>query len=130
MTENGYKEIVRKKCSEYAYKYLMNKRGTNGSELEYKELKMSEYLLPNNQLTIEEQRTLFGMRNGMIDIPANFSTKKENKAKCICKENEDMQHIYNCEYLNSDKPAEKYEKIFSGEISEQKAVLKRFEQNM
>ena len=91
---------------------------------------MSEYLLPNNQLTIEEQRTLFGMRNGMIDIPANFSTKKENKAKCICKENEDMRHIYNCEYLNSDKPDEKYERIFSDNISEQKSVLKRFEQNM
>ena len=94
----------------------MNKRGTKGSEIEYKELKMSEYLLPNNQLTIEEQRTLFGMRNGMIDIPANFSTKKENKAKCICKENEDMRHIYNCEFLNSDKPAEKYERIFSNNI--------------
>jgi hypothetical protein len=130
MTENGYKEIVRKKCSEYAYKYLMNKRGTKGSEIEYKELKMSEYLLPNNQLTIEEQRTCFGMRNGMIDIPANFSTKKENKAKCICKEKEDMRHIYNCEFLNSDKPAEKYERIFSDNISEQKSVLKRFEQNM
>ena len=70
------------------------------------------------------------MKHGLINIPANFSSKKENKAKCICKENEDMQHIYNCEYLNSDKPAEKYEKIFSGRISKQKSVLKRFEQNM
>ena len=87
----------------------MNKRGTKGSAIEYKELKLSEYLLPNNQLTIEEQRTCFGMRNGMIDIPAN---------------------VYNCEFRKSDKPAEKYERIFSDDISEQKSVLKRFEQNM
>jgi hypothetical protein len=39
MTVNRYKEIVRKKCSEYVYKYLMNKRGTKGSEIEYRELK-------------------------------------------------------------------------------------------
>ena len=34
------------------------------------------------------------------------------------------------EYLNSDKPAEEYKKIFNGKISEQKAVLKRCEHNM
>ena len=130
MTEDRYKQIVRNKCSKFAYKYLLNKKGTKGSEIEFTEIKMSDYLLPNGELTIEEQRTVFGMRNGMIDIPANFSSKKDNKAKCVCKELENMNHIYNCEHLNSDKPVEKFEMIYSDKIRKQKTVLKRFEQNM
>ena len=41
-----------------------------------------------------------------------------------------MEHIYNCEYLNIEEPIEKYEKIFIGNIYEQKRVLERFEKNM
>ena len=41
-----------------------------------------------------------------------------------------MKHIYNCEHLNSDKPIEKFDMIYSDEIRKQKIVLKRFEQNM
>ena len=91
---------------------------------------MSEHLLPNNNLTIEEQRTIFAIRNRMINIPANYSSKKENTAKCICGVSENMEHIYNCEYLNIEVPAEEYLKIFSENTSEQKSVLERFEQNM
>ena len=35
-----------------------------------------------------------------------------------------MGHIYNCEFISSFKPAEKYERIFSDNISEHKSVLK------
>ena len=78
-------EIVRKKCSEYAYKYLMNIRGSKGGEIKFSELKMSEYLLPNEQFTIEEQRTLFGMRNGMINIPAIYNQRKRIKQNVFAK---------------------------------------------
>ena len=72
---------------------------------------MAEYLLPNKNLTIEEQRTIFSIRNRMADIPANFSSKKENTAKCTCGESEDMKHVYNCKYLNIEEPTEEYLKI-------------------
>ena len=109
----------------------MAKRGSKGQEISYTELGMSEYLLPNDNLNIENQRKIFSMRNRMEKIPANFSSKKENRIKCTsCEEYEDMEHIYNCEYLNFEKPSEKYEKIFTGNIHEQKRVLERFEKNM
>ena len=41
-----------------------------------------------------------------------------------------MKNIYNCEYLNIEETIEKYEKIFIGNIYEQKRVLERFEKNM
>ena len=64
------------------------------------------------------------------DIPANFSSKIENTAKCTCGESEDMKHVYNCKYLNIEEPTEEYQKIFTGNTREQKTVLKRFEQNL
>ena len=66
----------------------------------------------------------------MIKIPANFSSKKENKAKCVCKESEDMNQIYNCEYLNNTKPEAHFRNIFSENLIEQKKVFVRFKQNM
>jgi hypothetical protein len=131
MTEDRYKEIIKNKCTEYAYKYLMKKRGSKGQEIKYTELGMSEYLLPNDELNIENQRKIFSMRNRMEKIPSNYSSNKENRKKCTsCEEYEDMEHIYNCEYLNIEEPIEKYEKIFIGNIYEQKRVLERFEKNM
>ena len=91
MSENRYKDIIRTKCSAYALKYLMNKRESKGSEINVTEIRMAEYLLPNNNLTIEEQRTIFSIRNRMVNnIPANFSSKKENTSKCTCGESEDI----------------------------------------
>ena len=81
MTESRYKDIIRTKCSEYALKYLMNKRGFKGSEINITEIRMAEYLLPNDNLTIEEQRTIFSSRNRMVnDIPANLSSNKQEPA--------------------------------------------------
>ena len=57
---------------------------------------MAEYLVPfNNSLTIEEKCEIFAIRNRMINIPFNFSSKSEYK--CECGKFEDMQHIYMCE---------------------------------
>ena len=56
-----------------AFRYLNNKRGKKGEEIEYSCLEMCEYLLPtNNILTIEQKREMFAIRNRMIDIPNNF----------------------------------------------------------
>ena len=49
-------EIVRQKCEELAYRYLMNKRGSKGSKIKYEEIRMSEYLLPNDEFNIKEQK--------------------------------------------------------------------------
>ena len=57
-------------------------------------------LMPNDQnLNIENQKYLFSIRNGMVNIPANYGSK----AQCTCGENEIMQHIYSCEKLNYEK---------------------------
>ena len=122
--------IVKEKCRESAYKYLMKKRGSKGSEIEYSRIEMAQYLLPNKNLTIDEQRELFAVRNRMVDIPSNFSTKENNLSKCVCQQKEDMQHIYICEYLNTEEPKETFEKLFSKNVKRESSVFERFENNM
>ena len=52
-----------------------------------------------------------------------------NEIKIMSK-NEDMSHIYQCEYLNEQESKIKYEKIFNGNLIEQTTVFRIFEQNM
>ena len=58
MSMNKCKALVKVKCQEGAPDYLMKRRGSNGSEVE-----MSEYFMPNNELSIEDKRKLFSIRN-------------------------------------------------------------------
>ena len=79
MSKYKYKSLVKKKCKEKALEYLISKRGKKGQDIKYKSLKMAEYLLPNEQLSIEDKRNIFEIRNMMTDIPSNFTTGKNMK---------------------------------------------------
>ena len=128
MNENEYRNLIRKKCIELGFNYLMNKRGSKGKEIEYDKIGMAQYLQPNNQLEVKEQRKIFEIRNRMTNIPNNFSRK--NDVKCLCGQTEDMEHVYNCKILSSEEVNVKYEKIFEENVDNLKTILKRFEQNM
>ena len=90
---------------------------------------MAEYLLPDNCLTIENKRQLFSIRNRMIDISSNFSSKQKTMSLCFCGNKENMKHIYECKYWNTEEPLEIYEKVYTGTINQQIEVLRRFERN-
>ena len=104
---------------------------SNGSETKETDLIMAEYLLPTNSaLTICEKQKMFGIKNRMVNISANFP-KPNIEYKCFCGQKEDMKHVYNCELLNEGRqPNIEYERIFTGNISEQIEVFRIFEQNM
>ena len=91
---------------------------------------MSEYLLPNSEdLSIENKQKIFGIRNKMVNIPANFSSS-ENKYKCWCGNNEDMKHVYICKMLNPEEPIIEYEQIYSSNVRRISEINNRFQQNM
>ena len=125
-----FNEMVRQKCKESAYNYLMKRRGSKGAEIVYTRIQMSEYLLPNDEFNIENQRNLFSIRTRMVNIPSNFVNKENNHFQCLCGEKEDMKHIYDCIYLNSEEPEENFENLFCGNIHIQSKVFKRFEYNL
>ena len=80
-------------------------------------------------MNIEQQREMFSIRNKMVNIPANFSSKDETK--CICGEKEDLSHIYECIKLNNKKQQFiPYEKIHNGNLLEQISVYKKVSENL
>ena len=40
----------------------MKKKGKKGKEINYPEIQMSEYLLPNDELSVDEQRNIFEIK--------------------------------------------------------------------
>ena len=66
----------------------------------------------------------------MVNIGNNFP-KSDIKEKCSCGKIEDMQHIYECEQLNTNSMDKslKYEKIYNGNISDQIQVFRKMEIN-
>ena len=117
MSLNKYTHLIRTKYEESAYRYLLKKRGEKGKQIIYQEIKMSEYLLPNEQLSIDDQRDIFALRNKM--------TEKNNTSKCCCGTKEEMEHVYYCEYLNKEKTEVRYEEMYGENINEIKLILRK-----
>ena len=128
MKKKEFTKILKEKVEKASLKYLLEKRGKKGSELEYSYLEMDEYLLPFNRQTIDEKCEMFAIKNSMINIPSNFSSKSETK--CECGEQENMAHIYECQLYNNEKSAIPFELIFNGNLKEQIAIYEKFSQNM
>ena len=84
-------------------------------------------MLLNNSGTWTK-RTLFAIRNKMVDIPNNFS-KKGLKEKCFCGEIGEMEHLYECEMLGNNSEIS-YEKIYSNNVKDQIEVFRRMEKNL
>ena len=130
MSKSTYIKLIRNKCRESAFRYLTNKRGKKGKDIEYRSLKMSEYLLPNKELSVEQQRNIFEIRNNMTNIKSNFCSEKDNIAKCICGEIETVTHIYYCEQLNRKEPDVKYQNINGENLKELKYIQERLKENL
>ena len=58
-------------------------------------------------------------------VKINNNNFGENEKCVMCDSIEDMNHIYNCEYLNEEETKTEYERIF-----EQIRVFRKFEKNM
>ena len=126
-----FTKILKGKLKTKALSYLLEKQGSKGKDLRYSCLEMSEYLLPsNNQLSLEEKRRMFEIRNKMSNIPANFQSSK-NITKCLCDEPENMEHLYDCEFFdNRTEQKLPYQKLYNGNIFEQIEVFRKMQKTL
>ena len=110
------------------FHYLMGKRGKKGMEIEYSSIRMAEYLLPNDVLSISEQRYVFSIRNRMVKIENNFPGNMNDKSTCLCGQIEDMKHIYSCKIYNTENENEdeNFEKIFENDVRKVKKIYEKF----
>ena len=131
MSKNQFLKILKTKLNENAIKYLEKKQGSKGKENEFSDLSMADYLQPvNKNISILEKQKMFEVKTRMTNIPSNFP-KPNIKYFCPCGEKEEMKHVYMCEKLNNgEKPKLEYMKLYSGRISEQIEVFRKFEKNL
>ena len=60
MSKNNFKNLLKTKVRNNAFQYLIDKQRSKGSEIEYSELKMADYLLPyNRSISIDQKRQIF-----------------------------------------------------------------------
>ena len=124
-----FKRLLKKHIEQKSLKYLKGKQGSKGIDIRYPTLKMAEYLMPNSECSsIEQQRYIFGIRNRMISLPVNFPQNKM-EIKCVCGQREDMQHVYQCKYWNTEQETTEYEMIYRDNVKQQVNVYNRFRSN-
>ena len=63
----------------------------------------------------------------MVEIDNNFGKMELCK---MCKTKKDMEHIYNCKYLNVEQNNIKFEQIYKGNLNQQIQIWKKFEENL
>ena len=129
MKKSKLNNMIKISIRSCALEYLLGKR-SKGKDIEYSEIKMAEYLMPNDSnLTISQKRDIFEVRNRMLPIPQNFPA--EDKCdKCVkCEQTEDMLHIYYSECWNNEVLNIPYENIYSENISHIKKVFLQIKVN-
>ena len=121
--KNYFNKLVNKKVKVVAFKYLLLKVKSKGKEIVYqKNLQCQTYLLPNNVLTIQEQRAVFSFRTRMNCLKNNY--KGNNVVEyCQCDSEISNKHLYECMVLNNTKKKVPYETIFEGRLCELKYIV-------
>ena len=130
MKPTKFKNMINEAIRTTAFEYLLKLRGSKGQEIKYREIKMADYLMPNEEnLTIEDKHYIFAIRNRMIQIPTNFPSKYENKNEncLICGKKEIMEHLYSCKWDQKNNET-KYENIFGNNVKKMKKVYNQFRQ--
>ena len=106
---------------------LRNKKEVKkGRNINYERLEMSDYLLPECQISVEDKRELFLIRSEMNELPCNFG----NPTLCDlgCSQVLNSEHINSCPKLNQ-KEALPYENILNGKMNQKVLVLKKIQEN-
>ena len=65
--QSKFTKLINEAIENKALEYLLKLRGSKGSEIKYKEIKMVDYLMPSKKkLTISDRRYIFAISNRMI----------------------------------------------------------------
>jgi hypothetical protein len=125
-----FNRMIKEAIKVKAFEYLTKKRGSKGLEIEYSELKMAEYLMPNfENHSIDNKRKIFEIRNRMLPISSNFPSSNEDQ-NCWCGEYENTKHIYICKYWCNESEKTKFEMIYSDDMPQLSKVYKQYEMNL
>ena len=141
MSVDAYRSLVNRAIKSLAFKWLMSEKNkprlnsfSKGRELKYNELKIQNYLLPN-QLNIKQCKLLFSLRAQMIPVRCNYSHSYDSLTCPVCEDtaHQDTQsHILQCKRLAENentlvKETIPYSDIYGSDVAKLSAVAVLFE---
>ena len=124
-----------KKSSKSAqYLMTLKNKHSKSSNLEFSE-EMQPYLR-SEQLSVQEKRLFFRIKNRLIDVKCNYKKKYKNQLECrLCGSPEESQaHLVDCIEILSDDEVKKaleshtYADIFSTNLETQVHLIKTWKQ--
>ena len=89
---------------------------------------MADYLLPQANISIEDQREIFSIRCRTNPLGANRGITEYCETKCG--EVLNNSHIFKCNVLNNHEEKYEYDKILNGYTKEKKKHLIIWKENM
>ena len=101
--------------------------GQKGKFLQYEKLELTDYLLPECEITVEEKQEMFSIRTEMNDFPCNFGYKTD--CDMGCKQILNSEHMLTCLALNEEETNLKYENILKGTMQQKVTILRKITQN-
>ena len=129
MKKQTIKKYVMKKVKSIAFQYLLSQIKSKGQEIEYgQKLECQGYLLPNNILTLQDQRDIFSYRAIMNKLEYNYKGNNIEE-QCQCGKYMTNIHLYECQVLNNSERTVQYSKIFNGRLCELKYVVDILKEN-
>ena len=105
MPKQTYRKLIRRKITEFSFKYLLekrNRRNGKGIEMQYKKLEMQPYLgTEDMDISNEERKFIFQLRTKMcFKVKTHFSHMYENTICDGCQVEESRtSHILECRSL-------------------------------
>ena len=88
---------------------------------------MADYLCPNSQLTVQDQKDIFQIRSMTNPLPANRGDPKP--CSIGCGDLMENPHIYLCPVLN-EEPQGDINRLLNGTLNEMKLPLQQWRENM
>ena len=128
MTRKCFRKLTKAKAFEAAFLDLKRKQenGSKGWTLRYdKSLAIANYLCPNNQLSVQDQRDLFQKRSRTNPLPAN----RGNPLLCVYGGVQDNYHILQCYITNPGKNIE-IEVVINGCLLEMQSILPQWRESI
>ena len=103
MSRIQLRKLTKIRCEESAFSDLILKKekGSKGRKLKHgAKLKMSDYLCPNDQLTVDDKLLIFLIRSQSNPLPANRGDPQQCSRGCG--NIKDNGHIIQCSILNKE----------------------------
>ena len=100
-----FKKFVEEKIQQLSFSYLVSLKDKHSKSEHLKPSTDMQHYLKNVNLTIEEKKLLFRLRNRLIDVKMNYKNKYRGILDCrLCGAPEESQpHLVVCSQILSDK---------------------------